>query len=191
MPTTVEPTEFHMVDFDADRIAALADELAAAVGLGDDVDIRIEVDETVVLGHTELVSADPVHIRTESGAFEDPRKLRAFSEPAATDVLGRHLLRARDRRSADFGDPPADEDLPLAHRVAWEIYTVGRLVRARYPAQRQRWLYQFRNRHGFTDTADDAFETLWNGQDLSWDRITEISDRAAAENPGKLDRKPA
>jgi hypothetical protein len=189
--TTVEPAEFHMVDFDAGRIAQLTDELAEAVGLGADVDIHIEVDETVLLGHTELVSADPVHIRTESGAFEDTKKLRGFSEEAATDVLGRHLLRARDRRSADFGDPPSDEGLPLAHRVAWEVHTVGRLTRAGYPAQRQRWLYQFRNRHGFTDAADEAFEALWDADDLTWDRIAEISDRTAAQNPGKLDRKPA
>lgn len=180
-----------MVDFDADRIAALTDELAAAIGLGDDVDIHIEVDESVVFGHTELVSADPVHIRTESGALENPKKLRSFSEEAATDVLGRHLLRVRDRRSADFGDPPSDEELSLAHRVAWEIHTVGRLVRAGYPSQRQRWLYQFRNRHGFTDAADEAFEVLWSRDDLTWEAITELSDEAAAQNPGKLDRRPA
>ena len=189
MATTVEPAQFSFVDFDAARIAHLADELAAAIGL--DADIRIEVDESSALGHTELVSTDPVVIRTESGAFEDPKRIRQLSETQTTDVLGRHLLRAADRRRETFGDPPADEDLPLAQRVAWEIHTIGRLSRKGYEANRQRWLYSFRNRHGFTDAADDAFETLWNAESLSWSEIVALSDETAAQNPGKLDRKPA
>lgn len=190
MPTTVEPAEFTIVHFDAGEIASLADELAAAVGL-DDAEVRIEVDETAALGHTELVSTDPVVIRTESGAFENPKKLRHFSPEIATDVIGRHLMRARDRRDDAFGDPPPDKELSLAHRAAWEVYTVGRLAQRGYGAQRQRWLYSFRNRHGFTDDADEAFETLWNGTDLTWAQITSLSDETAAANPGRLDRKPS
>lgn len=190
MPTTVEPTEFTIVHYDAGQITSLAEELAAAVGL-DDTEIRIEVDETALLGHTVLASTDPIVIRTESGAFEDPKRLRHFSAANATDVLGRHLLRARDRRDPAFGDPPADDQLPLAHRTAWEVHTVGRLARKGYPAQRQRWLYSFRNRHGFTDTADEAFETLWNSEQLTWAQIESLSDETAAQNPGKLDRKPS
>ena len=189
MAATVTPTEFNLVDFDSARIAQLTDELAAAIGL--DADIRIEVDETSALGHTELVSTDPVVIRTESGALEDPKRIRQLSETQATDVLGRHLLRATDRRSAAFGDPPSDEDLPLAQRVAWEIHTIGRLSRKGYPANRQRWLYSFRNRHGFTDAADDAFERLWDAESLTWAEIAALSDETAAQNPGKLARKPA
>lgn len=189
MATTVEPAEFSYVEFDAGRIAELADELAAAIGL--DADIRIEVDETSALGHTELTSVDPLVISTESGALEDPRRIRKLSEPHTIDVLGRHLLRAADRRRPDFGEPPLDEDLPLAHRVAWEIHTVGRLAGKGYPANRQRWLYSFRNRHGFTDVADAAFETLWSSDSMTWAEIADLSDRTAAQNPGKLDRKPA
>lgn len=189
MPTTVEPAEFSYVDFDAGQIAALADDLAAAIGL--DADIRIVVDETRALGHTELTSVDPIVIETEGGAFEDPRRFRKFSEKNATDVLGRHLLRAMDRRDPDFGDPAIDDELELAHRVAWEIHTIGRLSRKGYPTNRQRWLYSFRNRHGFTDTADDAFDELWNAESMTWDEITTLSDRVAALNPGKLARKPA
>lgn len=189
MATTVEPAEFTYVDFDAARIAALADELAAAIGL--DADIRIEVDETRALGHTELVSIDPLVITTESGALEDAKRLKQFSEAGATDVLGRHLLRARDRLDPEFGDPAVDDDLSVPHRVAWEIHTVGRLTRKGYPANRQRWLYSFRTRHGFTDIADEAFETLWNRESMTWSEISALSDRVAATNPGKLDRKPA
>ena len=187
MTTTVEPAEFHFVDFEADRIAAIAEELAAAIGI--DTDIRIEIDEKSALGHTELRSADPLVIATESGAFEDPKRIRRFSEEHATDVLGRHLLRAHDRRRPGFGDPPPDEDLAVPHRVAWEIHTVGRLTRMGYPCNRQRWLYSFRNRHGFTDAADAAFERLWNADTLTWAEISGLSDETAAQNPGKLDRK--
>ena len=189
MAATVEPTEFTYVDFDSTRIAALVDEIATAIGL--DVDVRVVVDETRALGHTELVSVDPIVIETEGGAFEDAKRFRQFSETNAADVLGRHLLRAKDRRDAGFGDPAPDDGLELAHRAAWEIHTVGRLARKGYPANRQRWLYSFRNRHGFTDASDEAFERLWQADSLTWAEITAISDAAAAENPGKLDRKPA
>lgn len=190
MTTTVTPSTFTMVEYDADVIAGLADEIAAKVGLSG-VDIEIEVDETVPLGRNRLESIDPVHIWAESGAFEDAKKFRNFSEANATDVLGRHLLRAADRRSDTFGDPSDDGDLSLEHRTAWDIYTVGRLVRLGYPANRQRWLYTFRNRHGFTDITDRIFDELWDGTDLTWAQITAMSDEAAAANPGKLERKPA
>ena len=179
-----------MVEYDADVIAGLADEIAAKVGLSG-VDIESEVDETVPLGRNRLESVDPVHIWAESGAFEDAKKFRNFSEANATDVLGRHLLRAADRRSDTFGDPSDDGDISLEHRTAWDIYTVGRLVRLGYPANRQRWLYTFRNRHGFTDISDRIFDELWDGTDLTWAKITAMSDEAAAANPGKLERKPA
>lgn len=190
MAVTVEPSTFSLVDYDAQTIASLVEELAAAIGL-DDTDIHVTVDETVPLGRNWLESTDPVHLFVESGAIEDPKRIRQFSALAATDVLGRHLRRAKDRMDPDFGDPGPDADLPLQHQVAWDVHTVGRLVRAGFPANRQRWLYAFRNRHGFTDVADDTFEQLWNAEHLTWARLTELSDRAAATNPGNLDRKPA
>ncbi|MDZ7676789.1 MAG: hypothetical protein U5K30_17200 [Acidimicrobiales bacterium] len=190
MAVTVEPSAFSMVDYDAAEISALVDELAGSLGLGDH-DIRIEVDETSPLGRNWLETLDPIHIHVESGALEDPKRIRRFSRLGATDVLGRHLLRAKDRFDPDFGDAPTDADLSSAHRTAWDVYTVGRLVRAGFPANRQRWLYAFRNRHGFTDAADDTFETLWLSDGLTWSRVAELSDAAAATNPGKLDRKPA
>lgn len=188
MPTTVEPSTFQIVDFDAGRIAALTDELARKVGLDEGVDITIEVDESTPLGHTELVSVDPVHIRTESGSFEDPKKLRRFSEDSAKDVLGRYLLRASDRRRPEFAEAPSDDELTVPQRTAWEVYAVGRLARMGYAVRRQRWLYAFRNRHGFTDDADGAFEQLWGGDDLAWVEIDRLSETSAATNPGPLSR---
>lgn len=188
MPTTVQPSTFEVVDFDAGRIAALTDELARKVGLGEGVEITIEVDESTPLGHTELVSVDPVHIRTESGSLEDPRKIRKFSEDSANDVLGRYLLRAADRRRATFADAPDDSELTVPQRTAWDVYAVGRLARMGYSVRRQRWLYAFRNRHGFTDDADGAFEELWGAEDLAWSDIDRLSQATAASNPGPLRR---
>ncbi len=188
MPTTVEPSSFSMVHFDAAEIAALTDDLARRVGLGADVAIRIEVDETSPLGHTDLVSVDPVHIRTESGSLENPKRVREFSADVATDVLGRYLLRAADRRSDAFAGAPSDEDLSIPQRTTWEVYSVGRLARMGYPVRRQRWLYAFRNRHGFTDDADGAFEQLWHGDGLTWADIDRLSETTAASNPGPLER---
>lgn len=188
MPTTVEPSTFTMVDFDAGTIAALTDQLARSVGLGADVPITIEVDETSPTGYTDLVSAEPVHIRAESGSLENPRRIRQFSEEIATDVLGRNLRRAADRRGDGFDDAPPDGDLSVRQRTAWEVYAVGRLARLGYPVRRQRWLYAFRNRHGFTDQADEAFEQLWNSDGLTWAEIDELSETTAATNPGSLSR---
>ena len=73
----------------------------------------------------------------------------------------------------------ADSALTLPQLVAWEVYSNGRLGRLGYPMQRQRWLYHFRNRHGFTDAADAAFERLWDTDDLSWSEISVIIAAAA------------
>ena len=188
MPTTVEPASFSYVDFDATTIAALTDELAAKIGLDADVPITIEIDETSALGHTDLASTDPVHIRTESGALENPKRLRQFSVEHASDVLGRYLLRAADRRSPAFAGAPSDDDLTLEQRTAWDVHSAGRLHRLGFPTNEQRWRYSFRNRHGFTDAADIAFDLLWDGVDLGWADIDRISTETAAQNPGPLER---
>lgn len=188
MPTTVEPSEFQFVHFDAGEIAAVTDELVAKIGLDPSTEVVIEIDETSALGHTELVSIDPVRIQTQSGALENPKKLRHFSAEVATDTLGRYLLRAADRMDDGFADAPTDDDLTLEQRAAWDVYTTGRLHRMGFVTQRQRFLYTFRNRHGFTDTADAAFEQLWNGDGLTWADIDKISAEAAAVNPGALQR---
>ena len=60
---------------------------------------------------------------------------------------------------------------------------VGRLARLGYPPQRQRRLYHFRNRHGFTDAADAAFDRLWAADGLTWAEIVAISDDAIARQP--------
>jgi hypothetical protein len=62
--------------------------------------------------------------------------------------------------------------------MAWQVHCVGRLGRLGHHVQRQRRLYQFRNRHGFTDAADEAFARLWDADRLSWAEIDAISGSA-------------
>lgn len=183
---TVSPETFVMVGFEASQIAAVAERLIADVGLPDDLELRIEVDEQTPLGRAKVASLDPLVITAESGALEDPKRPRQMSRDGSADVLGRLLLQVRDRFDPAFGDVPPDDDVPLPHAVAWDVYAIGRLVRLGYHNfdQRQRRLYHFRNRHGFTDAADAAFDRLWTADALTWAEIVQLSDEAAAaKNP--------
>ncbi|MEO7429120.1 MAG: hypothetical protein ABIY48_07020 [Acidimicrobiales bacterium] len=180
MPVEVRPEEFSMVFFDASEIRAIVEKLASDVGLPGDLAIAVEIDETTPMGHATLQSTDPAVLRLESGALEDPKRPRQLNEEGAADVLGRLLFELRDRLDPSFGDPPPDDDLTLAQSVAWQAYCVGRLGRLGHRVQRQRRIYQFRNRHGFTDAADAAFERLWTAEHLTWAEITAVSDLARA-----------
>jgi hypothetical protein len=176
---TVTPEEWHYVAFDAGRIAAVAERLLDEIGIARD--LRIEVDETTPLLRVRVPSLDPLVVTAESGAFEDPQRPRQLSEAVVADVLGRVLHRVRDRLDPAFGDPPADDDLTLQQATAWDSYAVGRLARLGYPVQRQRRLYHFRNRHGFTDVADAAFAQLWEASDLTWSDLQAVCDRTQLE----------
>lgn len=177
---TVMPERFTMVDFDAERVAALVADMAGQVGLpalGVKA-VTVEVDETVPLGQARLIGLEPVHLHVESGGFEDPKRLRQLSEPKVRVLSGLLLFQARDRLDPSFGAPPMDQALTLAHQVAWDAYAVGRLERLGHVVQRQRRLYHFRNRHGFTDAADEAFHRLWTAPELTWPQVVSISDGA-------------
>lgn len=182
MTVTVTPESFTMVSYDAGEIAGIVQKLLDQIDLSD-VDVEIKVDETSPLGRAQVVSQDPVIIEAESGAIEDPKRPRQLSPVGTADVLGRALLRVADRRTPGFANAPADADLTLPQSVAWAVYSNGRLERLGYPSQRQRWLYHFRNRHGFTDVSDAAFEKLWSGPLFTWDEIVALSDGAIAHEP--------
>ena len=176
---TVTPEEYSYVQFDAPRIRAVVEKLAGEVGLTGPV--SIEVDETTPLGRAWIVSVDPLVVHVESGAFEDPKRPRTMRDQRVADVLGRLFFRAADRRSPGFADAPEDDKLTLQQSTAWDTYSVGRFVRLGYPAQRQRRLYHFRNRHGFNDESDAVFERLWNADGLSWADL-----EAACEETAKV-----
>jgi hypothetical protein len=178
VPVEVVPDTFTLVEFDAGEIAALVQQLAEEVGLPPDIDIRVEVDENTPLGAAKVASLDPIVLTLESGALEDAKKPRHLDPRASSDVLGRLLFEIRDRRDPAFADAPSAEELTLPLASAWQTYCVGRLSRLGHRVQRQRRLYHFRNRHGFTDAADAAFAKLWEGQDLSWADIEATSEAA-------------
>jgi hypothetical protein len=183
MTVAVTPETFNLVHYQADEIKRIVEELLAAIGLADGTEVRVEVDESTPLGRATVEADDPILIKVESGALEDPRHPRHLSPTGSADVLGRLLYRVRDRRDPAFGNPPADDALSLPESVAWDAYCVGRLVRLgfKHHDNRQRRLYHFRNRHGFSDAADEAFDRLWTADDLTWSDITAISGAAAAK----------
>jgi hypothetical protein len=182
MTVTVTPEAFTFVSFDAETIRRVAAHLLAALGI-DDLVVHIEVDETTPLARTVIDTsavAAGIRIKADSGAFEDTRRPRQQSETATRTALGRVLLRARDRIRGGFADAPADADLTLAQLAAWETYSIGRLGRIGVPVNQQRWRYNFRNRHGFNDATDAAFDSLWSADDLTWAQLAAISAKAAA-----------
>ena len=180
MPVRVTPERFTLVDFDGAEIAALTEDLLPKVGLGADTEVHVEVNETSPLGYAVVTSLDPVTVHVESGALEDPKRPRRLEPDGAANVIGRLLLEASDRLDPGFGAPPLDEPLDLAVATAWHTYCAGRLhqLGERYYDQRQRRLYHFRNRHGFTDRADAAFAALWDGDGLTFADLQALSDGA-------------
>ena len=173
MSVTVIPQTFNFVAYDAAMIERVAEELVASLGL--DRDVHIEVDETTPLSRTRVEIGDTISIRAESGAFEDTKRPRQQSEVATATSLGRLLLRVRDRLNGGFGEAPPDDQLTLAQVAAWETYSVGRLARLGIEVNQQRWRYNFRNRHGFTDDADEAFNRLWSSDGLTWGELDSIT----------------
>ena len=179
----LRPDRWAMVDFDADRLRAIASAMADAAGLPADREVIVELDDTSPLGRYSLDSMDPILVSMESGALEDPKHPRQLSELGAAGVLGRLFFRAADRLTDGYADAPEDAELAPADGIAWEVYAAGRLSRAGQQAQRQRWIYHFRNRHGFSDEADAAFDRLWSAEDLTWADVQALSASARAAAP--------
>jgi hypothetical protein len=180
MPVRVVPESFTYVSFDAAEIAERTAKLIDEIDLQVQGDVHIEIDETTPLSRAYVTSLEPITLSVESGALEDPKKPRHVSVHAIVDTVGRLLLRVRDRLDPAFGDPPPDSELTLPQSAAWDAYVMGRFQRIGYKAQRQRRLYHFRNRHGFTDAADNAFAQLWDGEELTWAEIDAVSQDAIA-----------
>ena len=135
MPVTVTPERFTLVEFDPEEIRALTERLAREIGLPDDLEIRVEVDETTPLGMAKLSSLDPVVLSFESGALEDAKRPRHLDERSSADVIGRLLFEVRDRRDPAFADAPPDAELTLPLASAWQTYCVGRLSRLGHRVQ--------------------------------------------------------
>ena len=180
---SVTPDTFELVNFQAADIESAAREVAEAVGLGHDITVEINVDEAEMMGRSKArLEGDKVVIDASGGAFESLRKAREFAPERCKAVLGQALMRARDRLDPAFGDPPPDDDVPVRLEAAWSSYIEGRLDRKGILKGRpQRRIYHFRVRHGFSDSTDEVFDRLWNGDDLSWADIEAASAEAAGE----------
>ena len=165
---SVTPQEFHFVKFDAGEISSLASKLADQIGLPADTTIEIDIDESTPAGRVRTDSVDPIKLHIEGGAIEDPTVPRTLSERLAADVIGRLLLRAKDRASGGFEGAPDDADLNLQQQTAWDTACMGRLERLGYDVRKPRRQYHFRNRHGFSDVADTVFERLWAADSVTW-----------------------
>lgn len=180
----VSPQEFHFVRFDAGQIERVIAGVADRVGIDADAEIRVEIDESTPLGRSRIAALDPVTLTFEGGAFEDPKRPRSLSEQGTAEVVARLLFRVKDRLDAGFASAPADDELSLPQATAWDTYAVGRAGRAGIQVSKPRRLYHFRNRHGFTDVADAAFERLWNGDGLTWADLDAACAETAAEREG-------
>lgn len=179
---TVTPETFQLVQFDAAEIAAVAAEVAKVVGLGEDVALTINVDETIMMGRTaSRVEDGNVVVDVTGGALESLRRARTFDEARAKAAFGHALLRARDRLDPAFGQPPADDAISVPEETAWATSIEGRLDRLGIITGRpQRRIYHFRVRHGFNDTVDRVFDRLWNADAVTWADIAAASSEAAA-----------
>lgn len=174
---TVAPETFAFVDYDAALIRRVTEQLVDALGI--DRAVSVTVDESTPLARITVDVGDEIAVHADSGAFEDTRRPRQQSEVATATSLGRVLHRAADRLHGGFGEAPPDGELTLSQLAAWETYCVGRLARLGVEVNEQRWRYNFRNRHGFSDTADAAFDELWSSDGLTWPQLLSISERAA------------
>lgn len=185
---TVTPETFELIDFDAAEIAAIAAEVADAVGIGAAVPLVVEVDEAIMMGRAAARIEDgKVLVSATGGAFESLRKARAFDPERGKAILGHVMLRASDRLDPSFGDPPPDDEIDVLVDSAWAAYIEGRLDRRGIVSGRpQRRMYHFRVRHGFNDDVDRVFDRLWNADGLTWDDVKAASSEAAAAGQSVL-----
>lgn len=176
----VTPATFTKVFFDGDEIGSVTTDLVERLGLDGAGDISIIVDEDQPTTRRAVAGLEPLIFHIDSGALENTRDPWTFSVEAAEVTIGALLIEASDRMDPDFSAPPLGEPTDLAHKVAWAVSCLGRLSGAGFGVARHRHLYDFRNRHGFSDHADAAFDQLWTSANPSWSDIVRISDAAAS-----------
>jgi len=175
MTLTVTPDTYNFVAFDTAYTTRIAEHMASQLGL-DDVDILIAINENSALTRIDIDVTDSlITIAPHSGALEDTRRPRQQSELNTTITLARGMLRARDRLRGGFADAPADTELSLPQAAAWDTYIMGRIAHMDIAVNKQAWIYNFRNRHGFSDAVDAVFETVWNSPATTWAELSALS----------------
>lgn len=181
MSVTVGPETFSFVEYAHDNILSVAEQAVREAALPEHASVHFEVVESSPLGRVtvDVLEPDPparARFLVEGGAFENLKAPRTFDPDRAAEVLGRLSFRLADVLDPGFGFTGQFDGWPVPRLVAWDISAVGRLHRLGHKVSHDRWLYLFRNRHGFTDDADMAFEALWSGQPSTWDEIRSLSE---------------
>ena len=171
----VTPERFEVVSFDAGEIASAVDLAAGRVGLSADEVIGIVVDEQSMLSQATLVRADPIEIHAHGGAFEDRARPRHLSEANVIDEMARLLQRVVDRRSPSYANAPAESELSPQQMAAWDAHCLGRSSRWQQRSFRERHRYDFALKCGFAPEAAQAFEQLWDAEDLGWAGVSALT----------------
>jgi hypothetical protein len=173
---TVTPDPFVLVNYDAGALAALIETVASRVGLDDDVEIAIEVDEALprplIASYVDADDAGDgrgrISIWCSGGNFEHPQYPRRFDDAGAELKLAVDLRRAADRLTPGFADAPPDSALSERQREAWETTAAGRVSRLGFAVREPLTRYHFRLSNGFGDAVDAVYERLWGGDDITW-----------------------
>jgi len=166
---TVSPSSFTQVEFRIEEILDVAAEVMGRIeAVPDDLPVELVVDEDQPTTTMAITSLDPVVFALDSGALEDTRQPRQFGVEMASVSLASLFIEYLDRLDDSFGAPEVGEPSDLAEKIAWSAYTHGRVQRLGYRVHKPKHLYNFRNRHGFSDAADQAFDALWDATDLTW-----------------------
>ena len=175
MTLTVTPDTYNFVAFDTAYTTRIAEHMATQLGL-DDIDVLIAINENSSLTRIEVEVTDSlITITPHSGALEDTRRPRQQSELNTTITMARGMLRARDRLRGGFAEAPADTELSLPQAAIWDTYIMGRIAHMDIQVNKQAWVYNFRNRHGFSDAADAVFEKVWNSSSSTWAELNALS----------------
>lgn len=181
--TTITPTEFAKVNYDATALARLFDEARALVpGVPSDLPVELRIDEERATTAARIVGRDPWVLQIDGGAVEDTQRPRTVSDNIATVTFCRLLFEIADRLDTAFGAPGIGEPSDPALRVGWDTYCVGRTSRRGPRVHQPKYRYNFRNRVGFTDAADAAFDRLWSATSLTWSEVEALVSDAAGAN---------
>lgn len=166
---TVTPDTYSKVEYDSAEIAAVVAEVRNRIAaIPDDLTVELVIDEEQPTTRMSITSLDPLVFAVEGGCLEDTRKPRHFGAEMASVSLAALFVEYLDRTNPEFGAPPLGEPSDFAQKIAWSASIHGRVERLGYRIHRPKHLYNFRNRHGFSDAADQAFDALWSATDPSW-----------------------
>jgi hypothetical protein len=184
----VTPDPFVLVNYDSGALAALIEKVASRVGLADDVEIAVEVDEALprpLIASYVDVDDGRISIWCSGGNFEHPQYPRRFDDAGAEVKLATDLRRAADRLTPGFADAPPDSELSERQREAWETSAAGRVSRLDFAVREPLSRYHFRLSNGFGDAVDAVYERLWGAREITWADL-----EAACIETAAADKRP-